>query len=178
METLGKPFPTKRNQLGWPGVGGGGTRTEDGTSRATNVQLGRGAQELAESGEAGRGPTLTEDMASGSEKRAAGQGHLICIVLEKETEQCTKFWVARPRFLCYCFTEVSACAGPQPSRPQRGGLHRLRCPLQPRVEWTESPSHPHFRGAQRAGGPMCPKSRLHSDKRQLPRPPSPGLGLP
>lgn len=122
METLGKPFPTKRNQLGWPGVGGGGTRTEDGTSRATATQLGRGAQELAKSKEMGGGPTLTEDMASGSEKRAAGQGHLICIVLEKETEQCTKFRVLVPDFRVIASPKSLRVLDRSPADPSVGGF--------------------------------------------------------
>ena len=66
METLGKHFPIERNKLGWSGVGWGGTRTEGSASQATDAQLRRGVQKLAESREVGGGATLTEDRKKSS----------------------------------------------------------------------------------------------------------------
>lgn len=125
----------------------------------------------------GGGPeaTLTEDIAFGGQK-GVGQGHLICIVFEKETEQSTNSGFLFPDFCVYCFTEVFTSAKVQPSKSQGG-----RASMGPAAPW-----HPVAKGGVDRKLSMLSadvlratdKPRLHSDRSQSPRQPSPGLGLP
>lgn len=55
METLGKPFLTKKSKLEWSSVVGGGTRTEGSMSQVAEAWLRRGVKKLAESWEEGEG---------------------------------------------------------------------------------------------------------------------------
>lgn len=108
--------------------------------RQTDAQLRRSVK-LAESWKpgGGGGTTLTEDIAFGDQKRV-GQGHLICIVFEKETEQSTNSGFLFPDFCVYCFTEVFTSAEVQPSKSQGG-----RVSMGPTAPW-----HPVAKGGQNA----------------------------
>lgn len=104
-----------------------------------------------------------------------GQGQLICIVFEKETEQSTNSGFLFPDFCVYCFTEVFTSAEVQPSKSQGG-----RASMGPAAPW-----HPVAKGGvdRKLSTPSAPrdtacsasdvlraadKSRLHSDRSQSP----------